>query len=138
MWFLANFDMLRQNAPKMTFFSKFYLKVRSFWYIWQLWGIMRSPWKIQKTSYFFPALTDSDTLKLSSIEPSQYLDGWPLDSDNKIYLSQKPEAQIISNGFFCVFYSLGCDIRSYFAQVCQYQYLIIYFWIENTFSPQKR
>ena len=49
--------------------------------------------KNQKISHFFPALSDSDTLKFSSIEPSQYLDGRPLDL----------EAQIISNGFFLCF-----------------------------------
>ena len=46
----GRFHNVAPNAPEMASFSILCLKVRSFWYIWLLWGIMRSPWKIQKTS----------------------------------------------------------------------------------------
>ena len=66
--FLLDFNLFLQNAPKMTYASKWSILFRPFWYMWEVWAIMSSPWKIRKTINFRRMLSESVTLQNSMLQ----------------------------------------------------------------------
>ena len=66
--FLLDFNLFLQNAPKMTYASNFSILFQPFWYMWEVWAIMSSPWKIRKTINFLRTLSESVTLQNSMVQ----------------------------------------------------------------------